>query len=189
MLLRFILFLSITPTALAFPIEKYAGFALGSTSTEADFNDQVREFGNTREVPSYTDVENDSHPFQVYFGFRFHPYYSAEIAYIDYGSITFEKTLVNESDTDSVTTRSSNTLSPNGISLSHVLTYPITNSLIVQGKLGYLIGSVSTTSEGSINTVNTSENREQTTTFFNSSSPSLDTMQLAFTSLSAEYEF
>ncbi|EAT12173.1 hypothetical protein HF888_05160 [Bermanella marisrubri] len=179
MLLRFFLIVLFTPSALAFPIEKYAGLAFGITSTEADFNDQVREFGNTREVPSYTNVDSSSNPFQIYFGFRFHPYYSAEISYIDYGSINFEKTLINESTTDSVTTRASNTLSVSGISLSHVLTYPLLDSLILQGKLGYLIGSISSTSDGTINTVNTSEGREQNTSFFNSSSSSLDTIQLA----------
>lgn len=183
MLLRFILLTFIAPSALAFPIEKYAGFAMGTTSTQADFNEQVREFGNTREVPSYTEVENGSNPFQVYFGFRFHPYYSAEISYIDYGSITFDKTLSNESDTDSVTTQSENTVSASGISLSHVLTYPLMDSIILQGKLGYLLGSLSVSSEGTINTVNTSENRDVTTTFFNTSSPSLDTMQLAVAAL------
>lgn len=183
MLIRILLLLIVTPSTLAFPIEKYTGFALGTTSTEASFNEQVREFGNTREVPEYTNVKNDSNPLQVYYGLRFHPYYSAELSYIDYGSFTFEKTLTNESDTDSITTRSSNTVSVSGISLSHVLTYPLTDSLILQGKLGYLIGSVSVSSEGTINTVNTSENRDETTTFFNTSSPALDTVQVALAAL------
>ncbi len=131
----------------AYPIEKSIGFGLGYTWTESVFNDPVRQI-NTEisETPSYSEITNSSKPFNLYINFRFHKYYGAELGYINYGKINFDKTLTtaeNSSDENTFIERRIReaSISLNGFYISHVLYFPINDSVSLQAKAGMIFGS------------------------------------------------
>lgn len=131
-------------SSFAYQIEKSMGFGLGYTWTESVFNDPIRTLNGETETPIYSDVTNSSKPFNFYINFRFHKYYGAELGYINYGKINFNKSLIKTKDNDGSLIESrirEASISLNGVYLSHVLYIPITDTLMLQGKAGMIFGS------------------------------------------------
>ena len=131
-------------SSFAYEIEKSMGFGMGYTWTESVFNDPIRTLNGETETPIYSDVTNSSKPFNFYLNFRFHKYYGAELGYINYGKINFNKSLIKTKDNDGSLIESrirEATISLNGVYLSHVLYIPITDTLMLQGKAGMIFGS------------------------------------------------
>lgn len=133
--------------SLAYPIDKSLGFGLGYTWTESVFNDPVRTFDGKTETPTYSDVTNSSQPFNLYMNFRFHRFYGAELGYINYGKINFDKSLITTLDSAEpedalVESRVRDaSISLNGFYLSHVIYLPVTDRLLIQAKAGMIFGS------------------------------------------------
>ena len=182
--MRILLLLALTFTScfsFAYPIEKSMGFGIGYTWTESVFNDEVSEYDGAIETPTYSDVTNSSKPFSVYFNFRFYKYYGAELGYINYGKINFNKSLIktviggNGAPIESRVREAS--ISLNGLYLSHVLYLPISESILLQAKAGMIFGN---SEYADIETLSTESDPPQPdTTSVNSTYESLTKPQLA----------
>jgi len=184
MFYRLILLFIFSPSAIAYPIAHYVGIGTGYTWTQADLNEQVIEVGNRTSTPSYGSINNRARPWQLYFGMRFHPYYGAELTYINYGQVQYNKTIVNETSESRVTTSSDTQVQLSGLSISHVFNYPVNQNIILQAKLGYLLGNQSISEEGTLITDNTQDAEPpQSARFYNSSSRSEGAAQFALSGL------
>ncbi|MGK0445078.1 MAG: hypothetical protein ACJA1U_002018 [Bermanella sp.] len=186
-IMRLLLLLLMTTCQLAqaYPAAHYVGFGTGYTWTQASFNDEIRTLGAFTETPSYSDVSNGSLPWQGFMGFRFHPNYGIEVGYLTYGSISFTKTLTrvdsSQSKVVSTSVRESE-ISTQGFYLQHVLSYPINDAFILQGRAGILVGSSDYSELEVLSTIN--ENDEtQVTQQPNNSSNGFIKGQLAFSAL------
>jgi len=180
-----LLLLLFSHTATAYPIAKYLGFGLGYTWTESSFNEQVRIAGGV-ETPTYGEVDNGSHPFSLYGGFRFHPNYGLELGYMNYGSIEFEKTLtttdLNDANDILQTSVRDAKIETSGFLLSHVFYFQLLSSVTLQAKAGVLFGNHSYSDRETL-TINTVDAPTQTTNAFNSSSDSFASFQIAASAL------
>lgn len=186
-IMRLLLLLLITTSSAihAYPAAQYIGFGSGYTWTQANFNDEIRTLGAFTETPSYTSVDNSDLPWQGFLGFRFHPNYGIEVGYMSYGSIAFNKTLTSFDSSQSKVIASSvreADISTKGFFLQHVLSYPLTNAFILQGRAGILVGSTDYSELETLTTIN--ENDESFVTVQpNNSSDGFIKGQLAFSAL------
>lgn len=132
-----------TPTmAFAYPVDSSIGFGSGYTWTEADFDEPITNIGGTTQTPSYSSVDNDNLPWNLFASFRFHRNYGFEVGYIDYGTINFKRTLTTENGNEFVSSTVRNaSISTQGFYISHVLYLPIIQHLDIQIKAGLLFGT------------------------------------------------
>jgi len=169
---------------MAFPVAKYAGFGLGYSYTELSASDPTKDFGGTTETPSYSDVENQAMPWNIYLGLRFHPSYAFEVGFLNYGSIKFVKTFSkneNGINGESVSTVVRNAkVSTRGFYLSHVLFYNLNQRLNMQFKAGVIFGSNNYTDD-EVTTVQPSDSSSdvQVTPGFSTSSKAFAKAHLA----------
>ncbi len=128
--------------ALAYPVDSSMGFGSGYTWTEATFDEPITSIGDTTQTPSYSSVDNNNLPWDLFASFRFHEHYGIELGYIDYGTIKFERTFTTETGNELVSksTRKAN-ISTQGFYISHVLFIPVINHLDIQVKAGLLFGT------------------------------------------------
>lgn len=172
-------------TLYAYPVAHYVGFGTGYTWTESEFNDEERPLGAFRETPSYSSVSSDNLPWRGFVGFRFHPNYGLELGYLNYGSIKFTKTLTTVDTSEGKVISSSvrdADISTQGFYLEHVLSYPITDAFVVQGRAGILVGDT-TYSELETLTTTTENDDQQVVSQPNNSSDGFIKGQLAFSAL------
>lgn len=128
--------------ALGYPIDTSIGFGSGYTWTEATFDEPITSIGDTTQTPSYSSVDNDNLPWDLFASFRFHENYGIEIGYIDYGTIKFKRTLTTEAGTELLTrTQRNASISTQGFYISHVLFIPVFSHLDFQAKAGILFGT------------------------------------------------
>lgn len=142
--MRILLFLLIgfSVTSHGFPIVTSIGWGAGYSWTQASFNEKADLFGGAVETPSYTSVKNQDLPWSIYAGLKFTPCYGIEFGYLDYGSIEFTKTLskISAENVEIEKKVAKRKISTQGFLISHVLFYPLSNSLTLQGKAGLLFG-------------------------------------------------
>ena len=135
--------LLLTPMwAQAYPIASSIGWGTGYTWTEATFDEELYENGGTIEAPSYSSVENENLPWNLFASFRFHEYYGFELGYINYGTIKFKRTLSRSTDgTPSGSSVRNASISTQGFYITHVLYVPVVRNLHFMAKAGILFGS------------------------------------------------
>ena len=128
--------------AFAYPVDSSIGFGSGYTWTEATFDEPITSIGDTTQTPSYSSVDNDNLPWDLFASFRFHENYGIEIGYIDYGTITFKRTFTTETGGvfENSSTRNAS-ISTQGFYISHVLFIPVSQNLNIQAKAGILFGT------------------------------------------------
>lgn len=142
--MRILLFtlLSFSINAHSVPIISTIGWGTGYSWTQATFNEKADEFGGAIETPSYTSVTNQDLPWSLYAGLKFTPYYGIEFGYLDYGSIEFTQTLtkIDSQNVEIESKTAKRNVSTQGFLISHVLFYPLSNHITLQGKAGLLFG-------------------------------------------------
>lgn len=79
--------------AQSFPVDGYIGAGIESGYTESTFNDPTTDELGFVQRPSYGKVHNNTLPFRLYAGFRFHPNYGIEFGYQQMQTISFVKRL------------------------------------------------------------------------------------------------
>jgi len=157
-----LLTLLLTPMwAQAYPIASSIGWGTGYTWTEATFGETISEIGGTSQTPSYSSVENENLPWNLFTTFRFHEYYGFELGYIDYGTIKFDKTLTTTGGGTEFKSVRNASISTQGFYITHVLYVPLLKNLDLQVKAGILFGTNDykdleeiTTTEDEVDSVN-----------------------------------
>lgn len=186
MRLLVLIFIFFSPTLMAYPIAKYVGVGTGYTWTQSTFREKVDDFGG-EEIPSYSEVENDSLPFSLYGGFRFHTNYGLELGYVNYGSINFVKSLTktySTQDGNKQETRVRNAdIETSGFLLSHVLYYQPISVVTLQAKFGVLFGDTRHTDAEDITTVTVNTGETDKISSVNSSTDAFAKFQMAIGAL------
>lgn len=156
MRILYIATLLLLPTySYAYPIDASLGFGLGYTWSESVFNDPIREINNATETPTYSSVKNSGQPFNLYTTFRFHKYYGFEMGYLNYGEIKFNKSLIITDNNDASLIESrirQANITQTGFYLSHVIFFPISESVILQAKAGAIFGNAQYNDDETITT-------------------------------------
>ena len=132
-------------TSFAFPVDTYIGMGLESGYTESTFNDPTTNELGFVQRPSYSTVHNDTLPFRLYAGFRFHPNYAIEFGYQQLQNISFTKRLSTYKSTGTlddpidVTVREAK-IKPSAFYLSHVLHLNVLPQISLYAKAGLYWG-------------------------------------------------
>ncbi len=168
-------------TALAYPVGVSIGWGSGYSWTQASFDEPINDSLGQTKVPSYTSVENQDIPWNLYAGFRFHQHYGIEIGYLDYGSIKFRKTIssATQDGTNTGTVIRDARISTQGLYVSHVLYFQLMDKLQLQAKGGIIFGDNKYAEFGQVTTVGEDGNDIIDPETFNNSSVSFAKGQLA----------
>lgn len=147
----------------------YMGAGMGYSKLSINENKLDRLISDALPAPwviTRSSVDQNATPYQIFAGFRFLDYFAVEIAYLNMGEATYK---ANISDTSAGSGAVKGTWSNDGVPLSFLGIWPISDQFDIFGRVGVYYGSTELKARGkdsSGTTIVTGSVDDSTTQFF-----------------------
>lgn len=150
----------------------YMGAGMGYSKLSIDEGKLNRMIGDALPTPwviTSSQTDENATPYQIFAGYRFMDYFAVELAYLNLGEATYKANLSNGSTTTPLTGAIKGTWSVDGVPLSFLGIWPVSDQFDIFGRVGVFYGSIdlkARAKDSTTATIATGSADDNTTEFF-----------------------